>query len=74
MSTKENVLAILAAILGVCLIGGGAYAIGLVVWVYIRFPDEPGKVLALIFLPIRSISSNWWRLTTAKVIKKTLKA
>jgi hypothetical protein len=52
MSTKENVLAILAAILGICLIGGGAWAIFLAVWGYTSHPDEPGAVLSLmLFVP-----------------------
>ena len=41
MSTKETVLTILAVVLGVCLTGGGVYAIGLAVQVYMKFPDEP---------------------------------
>ena len=41
MSMKETLLAILAVTFGVSLMGAGAYAIGLAVQVYTKFPDEP---------------------------------
>jgi len=34
VSGKESVLTILAAIFGVCLVGGGAWAIFMAVWLY----------------------------------------
>jgi hypothetical protein len=50
-------LAILAAIFGVCLMAGGAYAIGLVVWGYTSFPDEPEAVSALfLFAPLGALA------------------
>ena len=50
MSRKESVLTILAVIFGVCLIGFGAYLIGLAVWGYTSFPHEPQAALALILV------------------------